>query len=431
MSNTGHASARSRRAGEARRCGRGAPRGGARWILPLLGLLAVPACSISNLSVPMALRDLDAAVEVRGVGVDQSVSYRTEVVATAGIARWWLLKPIRPVLLWIFGERVPRTVENPSEYVRDLLTVLGDKATSDPLLCAELVQRFVRIAMLDPSALNRIVAIDGLARIAELRGVELLGTVAQDGVVLAAPERGEEWLERFAALRPAARQPIGSALDEEQRAAYVSAMAGLVERPLPHWSQRLALAVDLAHAVRDERQTDLRVAAGAALAKAVEHAVRWAVLESLAGRDPEWVEVRVRALEALRSSGGPDSMPLLLALLAASPEAIAAGTPQFEEAEPMRLRLIRLCGQLDEARALRSVSLPMRGSWERVAPAEFLARTALVGDPYSSAFALPAREALAVCLNRTTSDLAGDLERIGEDWVAAWYADFQSRRGGL
>lgn len=386
------------------------------------------ACSVANLNYDMVVRDLDAVVQVEGSGPDQRLGYRTEVTATAGIARWWIFLPIRPVLLGVFGERVDRELENPSQYVRDLLSVLADKAGGDVVRCADSAQRLVRVAALDPSPRNRIVALDGLVTIAEEFEWQLLDGVAERGLRLAAPTGAAEALAAFAELRPASRQPVGGALPEGDAQRYLGSMEALSALPLPHWSQRLAWLSDLANAVRDEGQRPLRTAARAALLRALQHSVQWAVLDAVNGRDAALVEVRIRALEALHRSGGPDSVPLLLAVIAASPDQIAAGEPMFEDVDAIRLRLVHICGQLDPDRAVVSVRLPGRETWQQVAPAELLVRFALDGDPYFSPVAMPAREALAHALRRENARPAEDLDTGGADWIREWFAEFQKEK---
>lgn len=387
------------------------------------------ACSVSNLNYDMVVRDLDAVVQVEGSGPDQRLSYRTEVTATAGIARWWIFLPIRPVLLGLFGERVDRELENPSQYVRDLLRVLPEKAGDDALRCADSTQRLVRVAALDPAPRNRIVALDGLVAIADEFEFGLLDGVVERGLRLEPPVGAAEALANFSALRPASRQPVGAPLGEAEAQRYEAALVTLGATPLPHWSQRLAWLADLANAVRDEGQRPLRTAARAAMQRALHHAVQWTVLDAVSGRDASLVEVRLRALEALHRSGGPDSVPTLLAVLAASPEQIAAGEPMFEDDDAVRLRLVHLCGQLDPDRAVASVRLPGRESWQAVAPAELLVRFALDGDPYFSPVAMPAREALAHCLRRENARPAEDLDTGGADWIREWFSEFQKQRG--
>lgn len=390
-------------------------------------LLLGVACSVHNLSYPQVAQDIDCAVEVEGAGDEERLVYRTEVEATWGIARWSLMKPFRWLLFAIFGERVERELENPSAYVRELAGVLAPKAGDDLLLCAGATQRLARIAELDPAPINRIVALTGLSQIAAARGISLTEGLVELGPRPALLERATGWRDDFARLRPSARAPIGGPLDPVDAKTYLDAISGLCARPLPSWRQRLALLSDLENATVDERQPQLLAPTTDAFAVALGHAIRNCVVEAATGRNRELLEVRICALELLHRSAGPDSVPLLLALVAASPEQIQEGEPQFEENDALRLRLVHMCGQLDEARALRSMRIAGREDWQEVAPAEYLARLALDGDPFLSSTALPAREALAFCLQWRDSNPDPGPDTAG-DRVAKWWADYRKER---
>ena len=160
----------------------------------LLVWLLSCACSVHNLSYDQILRDLDATVEVEGSGDDERLVYRTEVEATWGIARWSLMAPFRWFLLPLFGERVDRELENPSAYVRELAGALPVKAGGRLERRAATAQRLVRIAELDPSPRNRIMALEGLAQLASAQGIALT-----DGLVEFGPEASASgWRGRMA-----------------------------------------------------------------------------------------------------------------------------------------------------------------------------------------------------------------------------------------
>ena len=144
--------------------------------------------------------------------------------------------------------------------------------------------------------------VDSIAAIAKVVGVDLLTGLVERGLQLEPPADGAQALERFTSMRPAQRTPPGGPLSEDERALYGAALGVLSARPLPHWSQRLALVADLSNAVRDEQQPDMRVAAQAALRSALHHALQWAVIDAAAGRNVELIEVRIRAIEELHRS---------------------------------------------------------------------------------------------------------------------------------
>lgn len=396
-------------------------------MLLVVGAFAIPACSVRNLNYRMVVQDLDAAVAVEGEGAEERLVYLDSVDATWGIARWSLLVPFRWALFAIFGERVTRELENPSQYVRELAGQLAPKSGRRIDRACASTQRLVRIAELDPSPLNRITALTGIAALAAEQQVSLTEGLEENGPRPPLAPEAPRWRDDFARLRPAARQPIGSSLAAADAEVYRAAVAGLVRWPLPEWRQRLALLADLENAVAEEGEDALRTEASAALRIALAHAMRSTIAQAALGRDQELLEVRIRAVELLHRSAGPDSVALLLALLAASPQQIESGAAQFEDNESMRLRLVHMCGQLDEPRALRSVRIRGRESWQEVTPAEFLARLALDGDPYFSPTALPAREALAFCLRHSSAVPAPDAEG-GADWVAEWWNEYRKQR---
>lgn len=389
--------------------------------------LALGSCSVNNLSYPQVVQDIDCAVEVEGVGDEERLVYRTQVEATWGIARWSLMNPFRWFLFPIFGDRVTRELENPSAYVRELAGVLAPKAGDDLGRCASAIQRLVRIAELDPAPINRIVALAGLSEIAAAREVRIVEGLAELGPIPALAPQAIQWRDDFARLRPSVRVPVGAPLSQSDAQVYLGALAGLCSQPLPAWRQRLALLEDLDNAVFDERQGSLRGPTRDALSRALAHAIRGCIVEAALGRNRELTEVRICALELMHRSGGAESVPLLLALIAASPQQIQEGEPQFEENDALLLRLVHMCGQLDESRAMRSVRIAGRADWQEVAPAEFLARLALDGDPFLSTTALPAREALAVCIGRgSASPDPGD--DVAKDWVAIWWSEYRKER---
>lgn len=388
---------------------------------------ALGGCSVNNLSYPQVVEDIDCAVEVEGAGDEERLVYRTQVEATWGIARWSLMNPFRWFLFPIFGDRVTRELENPSAYVRELAGVLAPKAGDELGRCASATQRLVRIAELDPAPINRIVALSGLSQIAAARELCLVDGLAERGPSPALAPQAMLWRDDFARLRPSVRVPVGGPLSASDSEAYLLALAGLCSQPLPAWRQRLALLEDLDNALFDERQGSLRGPTRDALAAALAHSIRGCIVEAALGRNRELTEVRICALELMHRSGGPESVPLLLALIAASPQQIQEGEPQFEDNDALVLRLVHMCGQLDESRAMRSVRIAGRTDWQEVAPAEFLARLALDGDPFLSTTALPAREALAFCLRRSSgSPDPGD--DAAKDWVAVWWSEYRKER---
>ena len=110
-------------------------------------------------------------------------------------------------------------------------------------------------------------------------------------------------------------------------------------------------------------------------------------------------------MEQIRRLAGPAAVPLLLALMSASPQERAAGQPAFDTDTLVMLRLIHYCGQLPPDRAREVVRLPGRLDWEATSAAEFLAQTILSETAYYSELRAPAIVALTWCLGRPTIDL--------------------------
>ncbi|MGE3174083.1 MAG: hypothetical protein AB7O97_15760 [Planctomycetota bacterium] len=408
----------------------------ARWPAALWCAAALLAggCSIGNLTYAEVERDLDAIVRIDGQGDQQRLVYRSDAEQSSWYTRFAPLVPLKPLLRTVLRGTHQTRLENPSAEVRDLLAELGPKAGGDLGRGAGSVRRLAMIAHLDSSALNRIIALNGLATLADAHGFDLTEGLDRGALRLESAPELPQWLEDFAALRPAQRAPVGAPLPADQAARYRAVLAGLCSQPLPQWTQRLALVADLAAAWHDERDPALRAVTADALRSALRHGIQWSVVLALLGREPEWVEVRVRALELLHRAGGPDSVPLLLALLITPPDRIATGEPPFETHETMQRRLIHLCGQLDRDRALRSMVLPGRETWQETCPAEYLAHIALEDDLLLSPGTLAAREALALSLGRPRLQLDGDPDAgaggdaEAGDWVQSWFAEFTRQR---
>lgn len=390
----------------------------------LLGF-ACTSCTVANLSYGEIERDLDAIVRVEGQGAEERLKYESDVPLATWYARSSLLLPIRPILMWILPATDRYQLENPSERVRELLVELAPKAGGDLQRNVATVRRLVRILQLDPSALNRLTALDGIGLIADRFEIDLVAGLERGSLRLQVPDEAPQWLRELGALVPQQRGD-GGRLSAEQANRYRSVLAALTAQPWPTWQQRLALVGDLGRALADERDDELVPVVRTALQNALRHAVQWAVVEAVQGQSPLWVDVRLRALDLLHRAGGPDSVPLLLALMMNSAENKAAGMPDFDPDVMMQRRLIHLCGQLDRVRAEQSVLLPGREKWQAVAPAEFLAIRALQ-DGFLDPTALPAREALAHCIGRPRLGLGED-QAEGEDWVLTWREDFQRRQ---
>jgi len=141
--------------------------------------------------------------------------------------------------------------------------------------------------------------------------------------------------------------------------------------------------------------------------------VRGVLLGTIKDRDSRWIEVRLCAMEQIRRLGGPRSVPLMLATMAASPQERVAGLSWFDPDPLIQLRLIHYCGQLSGDLSEAVVRLPGRQDWEATTPTEFLARTVLSERDYYSKLRIPAIVALSWSLGR---------QKIDPDpaWVRKW-----------
>ncbi len=379
-------------------------------------LLLAGGCSVANLSYPEVLHEYDSVAVTEGSGAERRMVYRDEADVTPWYMRFVLFVPLRPVLGFVFGGSPgPTTVANPSGHARERMAVLADKAQGDLLRCGEVAMRLVPVAEADASALNRITALDGLSRMAWSLGLTLGADLADEAQWPGSGPQEADWIAALRDGRPAARPPGAAGLSGPRADLYRDALRGLSARPLAQASQRLGLLTDLTHALGDETDRELAQATAEALRQAFRHCAFWLLVDAVQGDDPTLADVRLIAMEHLHRHGGPDSVPTILALMAGSQERLRETGSRFDRDPFVRLRLVHLCGQLDPARAGRSVLLPGRAAWEPVAPVDFLAELVLREDPYYSGLRTIATEALCRSLGRPIDyDVA---------WVRGWYAE--------
>lgn len=383
----------------------------------LAGLATAAACSTGNLTYSEVVRDLDAIVRPEGSGDERRLVYLRNVQQAPGVAKWLLLQPIKPLLLLIVGSTTAVELENPSGQVRDLAAELAPKAGSSLERGAATVLRLARVAELDPSALNRIVALDGLWQIAQVHGLDVFHGLDQGEPTAGDAAQLGRWIAVARTSVPQARTPVGAPLAPESAAAYREAMAGLTAQPLRTAEDRLWLVEWLGTALEAERDPELAEATAGALRRGMQHAVQWTVAHALQLRAPVWIEVRMRALEILREAGGADGVPLLLALM---PDVTGPAVGLRDVDLWLQLRLIHMCGQLDKERALRKVRL---AGPVAQAPIEFLAHIAL-DNSFLLPSKLPALEAMALLLRREHLALESEDEGSEGGWVRKWYEEY-------
>jgi len=136
------------------------------------------------------------------------------------------------------------------------------------------------------------------------------------------------------------------------------------------------------------------------------------LLRIVQGRAPEYVDLRLCAMEHVRAFGGPASVPLLLAVMASTAAEFARGESRFDPDPLVQLRLIHFCGQLRGDLAASTVRLPGRDGVP-LSPADFLANTILTGREHYSKLRLPALVALTWSLQRPRLD-------PDPGWVREW-----------
>lgn len=387
--------------------------------LAVTGLLA--SCSVAdNLSFGELVTELDGIVTITGQGEDRGITYAEDVEVAAWYMRQFWLWPIRWALGPVFGYREHDTLENPAGHVRDLLLELPDEVGGDTLRCAQATTRLGWIAEADRNGLSRVVGIDGLVAVAAHADVRLFaGDFGELGQPLPAAAL-DAARAAIARGRPEARD---GGFDGEARTAYAAALAQLGARPLGHWTDRLLLVEDLVVLARAETEPELLEATERALRAAMAHCVEGVLLRAVEDRDRRFVEVRLCAMEQIRRLAGPRGVPLLLAVMAATPAQRARLEPQFDPDPLVQLRLIHYCGQLRGAAATTEVRLPGRESWQAIAPVDFLAQAVLNGldaETSYSTLRTPALAALALSLGRPRLE-------ADANWVSEWYRERHSR----
>lgn len=376
-------------------------------------LLATAAgCSVAdNLSSDEILAEVDAIVRVEGAGNDRRIRYAERAEVSAWYMRFWLLVPIRGGLGFVFGRRGETELEQPAAHVRTLLRELPDETGGDLLTCAGTAARLSWLLEYEPNAQTKLIALDGLARMAQqlqlalfVPPLETIGAaideqrllLAQAGVQTGRPQ-----------VRPA--QGFG----ELQQREYRDALATLTAAPLAEPAARTLLVQQLSELVAAETDRELRPAAVTALRAGLVHLVQGCLLRAVQGRAPEFAELRLCAMEQIRRLGGPATVPLLLATMIASPVERAAGATLFDDDALVQLRLIHYCGQLGGATADAVVRLPGRQDWQTMSPRFFLATSILNEQAYYSKLRTPALVALTWSLGQPRLD-------PDPEWVRRW-----------
>lgn len=380
-------------------------------------LLVAGGCSVAdNLSFGEIVTELDGIVTIVGDGEARSVHYADRAPVSAWYMRQFLLVPIRWMLGPVFGYRTEQEIENPAGHVRELLIELPDEV-SGLEAGAQAVTRCGWLAELDANGYSRVVAIDDLVAVGrELELPVFAGPFDQLGVTLD-PATLDAARAGIASARPDQRRGELSTAD---RTAYAASLQRLTAQPLAAWTERLLLVEDLVLLHRAEGDAELAALTDAALQAAMRFCIEGILLRAVQDRDSRYVEVRLCAMEQIRRLAGPRGVPLLLAVMSATPAQRARFEPRFDADPLVQLRLIHYCGQLRGDDATAEVRLPGREGWETMAPVDFLAQTILTEQDYYSKLRTPAVAALSLSLGRSTID-----PDVG--WVRDWYRGRQSR----
>lgn len=381
-----------------------------RWWLGLAMLPLLTSCSVATgLTSGEILEELDEIVRIDGTSGSQTVVYAQR----ARVSSWYMhnamLQPVRAPLAWMFGRRTLLPLENPGKHVRELLAELPDETSGRLLTCAAAASRFGWLAELDGNPQTRVLAIDGLSHVCRQLDLEPFAGSFFDLITPIEPEVLE--LARVG-LRSSRRSARGEQ-DGVDLAPLQKALEQIVSAPLFAWDGRLALIEELGALHVEETNPEAERMIAAAMRRSIEHAVRSILLGTIKGRDRNFAEVRLCAMEQIRRLGGPRTVPLMLATMRSTRDQTAANLPTFDPDSLVQLRLIHYCGQLKGELAHSVVHLPGREEWEATSASEFLARTVLREHDYYSKLRTPAIVALSWCLERKSID-------PDPAWVRKW-----------
>lgn len=409
-----------------------------RWLALLLVAFVpwpVASCSVAaNLTADELLNEVDKIVRVEGLAPDHRIEYldRAETASLGRRMFWfglWFAVEVARLLLDDDDDdenssneldessrgaslRVAsvRTLDAPVGHVRELLEELPDEVGSDLRFAGLAGSRFGWIGHYDVHPLSRIVAFDGLAAVASAIDVPLFQGNLERLRFDAPPAELVAAGKAVRAGRPQRRQV--QELDPAARAAYIAALPKCAAAALARADERIALVEVLTEACIAEQDPAVLAAAEAALRGAYQHLVERLLLDVVRGRGDD-VEVRLCAMDVVRRAGGVAAVPLLLSVMAANPDQMAAGEPLYDGDASIRLRLVHYCGQLRFPSGDAVLRLAGRDGVVPLAPTDFLAVTALNESAYTSKLRIPALTALSWSLGRPKVDL--DLA-----WVREW-----------
>jgi hypothetical protein len=380
-------------------------------MLILMSLPGLTSCSVADmLSSNEIIEELDEIVKIEHTGDVDRIVYMEQ----AKVSKWYmhnsLLGPIRTPLGWTFGRRAVITLENPGQHVRDLLAALPDQTNANIVMCGAAASRFCWLAILDLNPETQVLAVDGLADVC--RQLDINPFEGDFNESLIPLDAGKEETAR-AGLRLFAPPENGRRRADEDLTSYQIALEQISSGPLGRTDEMFRLIDDLSALYAVEPAKEPRKWIAEALKKAISYSTYAVLLGTIKSRSRRLAELRLCAMEQIRRLGGARTVPLLLAIMTASPQELAAGLSSFTRDSLVQLRLIHYCGQLKGELANTMVRLPGREQWASPTPNQFLARTILNERAYYSKVRTPAIVALTWSLGRP---------RVDPDpaWVRKW-----------
>ena len=404
----------------------------------LLATASLGGCSVAaNLSADELLNEVDQIVRVEGAAPEFRIGYVERVSTSSWFRRMvgvWVFVVIEALVVtpifdlldgddeddpqddasdvsFSMSDRIAQLpkLDMPVDHVRQLLLELPDEVGDDVRFAGLAASRFGWIAHYDVYPLSRIVALDGLLRVAAAMELPLFpGDLARHGFGPEAPELAAA-CARVRAQRPQRKGPAPTG----DRSAYVADLGAVVAAPRQSAHDRIVLVETLTEALLAETDDAARAATVTALRAAYAHMVERLLIDLVQSRDLDDVDVRLCAMEHVRRCAGPMGVPFLLALMAADAGQLSRGEPQYDPDPLVRLRLIHYCGQLRGGLLDAVLALPGRNGGVPAAPADFLAVTALTETAFTSRLRTPAITALCWALQRP---------RVEHDlgWIREW-----------
>jgi hypothetical protein len=365
-----------------------------------IGWLALVVASFASgcAQYPTVRMEFDSATGFDAAAQEpRELDYRDEVM------RWpWALRQIEGtgvdgLFAFLFGAQPgPTRIDNPSEFVRERLQLMTELSEDDLGRIAETSLRVLWIAWAaaaDPQPLNQMVAIDCMAALLEVLGVDPLDVPFPTGD----PEAVERTAVWIAAVEQNSAGRRAGPLDEEARTAYLEVLGKLSERPTVRPSQDRQVIRVLLQAARQETDPTLRAAVVVSLRTALGNALGHQLRIKL--RDPA-ADVREAALLALYRLSGPRVVPVSLFALAGA----RRGSATYDQSPDFRRTWVRLCAQLPREWVFESY----QGG---PTPIEFLYDTAK-GDE-DPGLQLVALDAMARCLAKPIS--------FDPQWADEWW----------